>query len=296
MSIVFGGGKDRMYHYTENHVFCDNENIAVAFHPAHNEEIHTHDFVELVYIAGGRGQQYIDGKKYSVTRGDMLFINFNHTHAFTTDKGMEYYNIYLKPEFISGELINADNAMQMLSLTAFEDFRETVGDKNPVVRFSGAEVAEVESCLSAMLREYENKENGTGTVLKSYLMILLTYVFRKMAVFGGEQPGEKENRIDDLIQYIEANCTQKLSLTELSEQCFYNPSYFCRMFKAYSGMTITEFIHESRIKRACGLLVKTHNSVEDISQRVGYTNKTLFYKKFREKTGMSPAEYRKSQN
>lgn len=51
-----------MHHYTENHVFCENENIAVVFHPAHNEEIHIHDFVELVYIAGGRGHQYIDGK------------------------------------------------------------------------------------------------------------------------------------------------------------------------------------------------------------------------------------------
>ena len=285
-----------MHHYTENHVFCENENIAVVFHPAHNEEIHIHDFVELVYIAGGRGHQYIDGKKYSVMRGDMLFINLNHTHAFTTDKGMDYYNIYLKPGFISSELINADNAMQMLTLTAFEDFRETVGEESPVVRFSGGEMAEVESCLSAMLREYEHKENGTGTVLQSYLMILLTYVFRKMAAFGGVQPGENGNKIGDLIQYIEENCTQKLSLTELSEQCFYNPSYFCRMFKAYSGMTITEFIHENRIKRACGLLLHSHKSVEEISLGVGYTNKTLFYKKFREKTGMSPAEYRKKVN
>ena len=108
--------------------------------------------------------------------------------------------------------------------------------------------------------------------------------------------GENGNKIGDLIQYIEENCTQKLSLTELSEQCFYNPSYFCRMFKAYSGMTITEFIHENRIKRACGLLLHSHKSVEEISLGVGYTNKTLFYKKFREKTGMSPAEYRKKVN
>lgn len=282
-----------MYHYTKDTVFCENENIAVAFHTAHNEEIHMHDFVELVYIAGGKGYQYVDGKQYSVMRGDMLFINFNHTHAFATDKGMEYYNIYLKPEFISAELINTDNAMQLLTLTAFEDFRETVGEENPVVRFFGGEIAEVEACLTAMLREYEHKENGTGTVLKAYVSILLTYVFRKMAVFGIEQIWEKENKIGDLIRYIEENCTQKLSLTELAEQCFYNPSYFCRMFKAYSGMTITEFIHESRVKRACGLLLHSHNSIEEISLRAGYTNKTLFYKKFREKIGMSPAEFRK---
>ncbi len=284
-----------MLHYTEKHVFREDENIAVVFHAAHDEEIHMHDFVELVYIAGGRGYQYIDGKKYSVARGDMLFINYNHTHAFTTDKGMEYYNIYLKPGFISGELINADNAMQMLTLTAFEDFRETVGEESPVVRFSGTEVVEIESCLSAMLREYEHKNNGTETVLKSYLMILLTYMFRKMAVFG-EQAEEKDNKIKDLIAYIEENCTQKLSLAELSEKCFYNPSYFCRMFKEYSGMTITEFIHASRVKRACSRLLNSHKSVEEISLEVGYTNKTLFYKKFREKTGMSPAEYRKKVN
>lgn len=285
-----------MLRYTEEQVFGNDEQIAVVFHPSHDEAIHLHDFVELVYIAGGKGYQYVDGKRYSVMRGDMLFINLDHTHAFTTDKGMEYYNIYLKPAFIFAELINTDNAMQMLSLTAFEDFRKTIGGENPVVRFSGSEMTEVESCLTAMLREYENKQNGTETVLKSYLMILLTYVFRKMALFGGEQPGERENKIDDLIGYIAKNCTQKLSLTQLSEQCFYNPSYFSRMFKAYSGMTITEFIHENRIAHACDLLLHSHNSIEEISLAAGYTNKTLFYKKFREKTGVSPAEYRKSQN
>ncbi len=281
-----------MLQYKSNEVFFENENMAIEYHTAPNEPIHTHDFLELVYIASGKGMQHVDGKEYAVARGDLLFINYNHTHAFTSVKGMEYYNIYLKPAFISEKLINADNAFQMLALTAFEDFRESVADGHPLVRFAGTEIQEVENCIHAMCRENQQKLGGRDTVMKSYLTVLLTYMFRKMAVYE-ETAGKRQDKIQELIRYIAENCTQKLSLEELSNQCFYNPSYFCRVFKEYSGVTVTEFIHDSRIRKSCELLEHTSMTVEEIALQTGYTNKTFFYKRFRSRMGISPAEYRK---
>lgn len=281
-----------MFHYKDENVFKENEKIAVSHYTDPMEPIHTHDFLELVYIASGKGKQYIDGKEYTVTRGDLLFINYHHTHAFTSEKGMEYYNVYVKPELLSEELINTENALQMLSLTAFEDFRESVEEDRQLVQFTGSEITEIEHCLQGIYREWENNMSGKETVMKSYLTVILTYVFRKMAVYE-EKPENKKNKIESLIRYIEENCTQKLSLEELSERCFYNPSYFCRVFKEYSGMTLTEFIHESRIKRSCELLTTTAMTVEEIAVHVGFSNKTQYYKRFRAIMGESPADYRK---
>ena len=281
-----------MFQYKAENIFTGSKNIAVTYHTSPNEPIHTHDFLELVYIVSGKGKQYVDGKEYPVTRGDLLFINYNQTHAFSSGKGMEYYNIYMQPSVVSANLINADNAFRMLALKSFEDFREGVGEDHPVVRFSAKELFEVETCIQAIKRELESEESGSDTVVKSYLTILLTYMFRKMAVYEDVQ-GEKHGKIQELIRYIEENCTKKLSLEELANQCFYNPSYFCRVFKEYSGVTVTEFIHENRIRKSCELLKNTSMSIEDISRQIGYTNKTSFYKRFRAQLGISPADYRK---
>ena len=281
-----------MFHYKEENVFKEHEKIAVSHYTNPKEPIHTHDFLELVYIASGKGKQYIDGKEYTVARGDLLFINYHHTHAFTSEKGMEYYNVYVKPELLSEELINTGNALQMLSLTAFEDFRESVEEDRQLVQFTGGEIADMEYCLAAMQREWENNMSGKETVMKSYLTVILTYMFRKMAMYE-ERSENRKSKIENLIRYIEDNCTEKLSLEELSDQCFYNPSYFCRIFKEYSGMTLTEFIHENRVKKSCDLLENTHLSIEEIASRVGYTNKTQYYKRFRALMGESPVDYRK---
>ena len=278
--------------YTDENVFLNSEKIAMAHFTKPIEPVHTHEFLELVYIESGNGKQYIDGKEFMVARGDLLFINYNHTHAFSSEKGMVYYNIYVKPELLSEELINTENALQMLSLTAFEDFRESVGEDRQLVQFSGAEMSDIEHCLQAMYREWENDMNGKDAVMKSYLTVILTYMFRKMAVYE-ERPENRKKKIESLIKSIEENCTQKLTLKELSERCFYNPSYFCRIFKEYSGMTLTEFIHESRIKRSCELLATTAMTVEEIAVYVGFSSKTQYYKRFRAIMGVSPADYRK---
>lgn len=281
-----------MHHYKDENVFPKNEKIALAHFTKPVEPIHTHDFLELVYIESGKGKQYIDGKEYVVARGDLLFINYNHTHAFSSKKGMVYYNIYIKPELLSEELINVENAFQMLSLTAFEDFRESVEKNQQQVQFTGVEMAEVEHCLQAMYREWQNNASGKEAVMKSYLTVILTYMFRKMAVYE-EKNEDRKDKIESLIRSVEENCTQKITLKELSDRCFYNPSYFCRIFKEYSGMTLTEFIHESRIKRSCELLATTSMTVEEIAERVGFTSKTQYYKRFRAIMGETPADYRK---
>lgn len=280
--------------FSKEQILFKNKKIAIDFRNACNEEIHIHDFVELVYISGGNGYQYIDNKKYKVSHGDMMFINYNHTHAFSSDTEMKYYNIYLIPEFISNELIDSNNAMQMLSLTSFEDFHEIVGNESPLIHFDSNESKEIENCLEAMFREYRNNTNGSMTILKSYILILLTYIFRKMSIFQTIDPTSRDERIKNLTDYIEKNCTNSLSLNKISEKCFYNPSYFSRIFKENVGMTITDFIHKKRIEKACEILIKTNKNIDTICTEVGYSNKNIFYKKFREYMNVLPSEYRKN--
>ena len=70
------------------------------------EEEHRHDFVELVYTVRGSCTHYINGKQYQVSRGDMLFINYGETHSFKPEGELEYINFYVKPEFMSENLVN----------------------------------------------------------------------------------------------------------------------------------------------------------------------------------------------
>lgn len=286
-----------MYLYKIEDVSTPDENFSIfrqLVTAAYSIDTHLHEFVEIVYIQKGEGVHYINDREYPVKRGDLLFINYGQTHSLKTDTSMDIVNLMLKPEFIGAQLVSTDNTFEILTLTAFEEFQAAICSDSPLVRFSSNDLVDVENLMSGIYREYQNKALGYKTVLRSYITALLTHIFRKMTVLGDSLPYPKGIITPELMDYIEAHSAEKITLNLLAEKCFYNPSYFSRIFKEYSGFTLTDFIHNNRIKNACELLKTTKLSVDEICSQVGYTDKTMFYKHFKNRIGQSPAVYRKS--
>lgn len=278
-----------MYRYEKKNIFKDGEDIVVKKHKSiFSVENHTHDFIEVVYVMSGNGRQLVDGKSYNVERGSLLFINYGQTHAFVSDKEMSFCEILIESEAISDKIINSENAFEILSLTAFEDFRNA-DVSSPFVEFSGAERARIENIIEQMLWEYEKKESGAGTVLRGYLTVLLAYIFRRMlpgiSDYGAVPP--------HIIEYIGEHLQERLSLEMLAKKCFYSPKYFSRVFKECYGITVTDYIREKRIDEGRRLLTQTQLPVEEISEIVGYGEPVSFYKYFKKICGVTPTEYRK---
>ena len=278
-----------MYIYPKAQVFQENERITVQKNIGAKENPHTHEFIEIVYILSGTGKEWIDAKEYPVSDGSLMFINYGQTHAFCADREMVYYNILLEPEAVSEKIINADNAFAILSLTAFSDF-SLADTSNPFVSFSCAEREKLEYVLCEMYREYQSSDSGRATVLKSYLSILLAYIFRKMLP-GGDRADAAPS---EMLRYIETHFNENLTLSALAKKCFYSPKYFSRVFKERYGITVSEYIQKKRMEKGRELLENTDRTVEEISSMVGYCDATHFYKYFKRFYGITPKEHRKN--
>ena len=106
-----------------------------------------------------------------------------------------------------------------------------------------------------------------------------------------------ESIIDnETLRYIKEHCTEKLSIEMFSKKGHYNPSYFSRAFKKYTGVTFTEYLKQVRIEKACEMLLNTNEKIDHIYPKVGYSDKTKFFKDFREYTSTTPLKYRKGKN
>lgn len=262
----------------------------------HNEHFpHTHNFIEIVYISEGNGTHTINENAYPVKRGDLLFINFKEVHSYSTQTSMKYINCLLSPEFMGKELINSENAMDILTLSTFREFSDIAGGICPQISFYGSDLLEVEAILGFMINEYTRKARGYITVLKGYVNVLLSKIFRNFSTAEHNELAGSLNRIaPEVLQFIEDNYNKKITLKELATRSFYNASYFSTVFKECFGKTPLEYISEKRVEKAVELMGKTNLSIEDICYNVGYSNKKHFYKIFRNITGMTPNGYRKA--
>ncbi len=287
-----------MYKYMSDEYFSESEKVYIGKTPTvpfTGVDIHTHDFIEVVYIAKGGGIHIINGISYEVKKGDLLFINYGQTHEFTAGKNaMTIYNILIRPEFFSKDLVNSENAFELLSLSAFEELASFINKECPFVSLDGDNKERIEVLLEMLDEEYNGREQGRRTMINSLMMALMISIFRSMSPEISKPQKAFNSVASDILSYIETHFHEKISLTDLAERCFYTPSYFSRLFKETYSMTITEYIILKRIEKSKELLKNSDMTVEDICYTVGYTDKTKFYRHFKDITGKTPADYRKS--
>lgn len=94
------------------------------------------------------------------------------------------------------------------------------------------------------------------------------------------------------MRYIYEHVGERLTVGQLAEVCGYSPSRLQHLFREYTGTSMTEYIRREKMERACLLLKHTDLSCAAIGQKLSFCSQSHFAQRFREETGMTPAEYR----
>jgi len=286
-----------MYKFEKTQFLNPQENIRlekkVSYSGAEQHE-HIHDFVELVYIMEGSSIQRIDGMEFKASKGDMLFINYNQVHSYEVENDLTYVDILLTPSFMSEELLNVENIFEIFSISLFKEFVYTESENIQLVHFNGVDAIEIETIINDMMAEFSGKKTGYISILSGYMRVLFSKLLRRLKGNDSENVKYMTNITPDVMEYIDNHCYEKISLSQIAQKCFYTPSYFSHAFKKYCGKSLSEYVKKKRITYAMELLDTTDYTVSQISEMVGYNDKTFFYKVFKEAVGKSPKEYRNS--
>ena len=106
---------------------------------------------------------------------------------------------------------------------------------------------------------------------------------------------EHIKRIRKVLNFIEENLDNELSLENLAEIGNYSPFHFHRIFRGIIGETLQEYINRNRMEKSAMLLShQKQKSIEDIFSEVGFKSNSTFSKTFKKYFGVSPSVFRKN--
>ncbi len=193
---------------------------------------------------------------------------------------------------------------------SFEEITEVM-KKIPSMHYSPA--LEIYYSLSLLLMSYINRwKLDEKIAFKTGLYKLLRadehasweeavgYLEQLSGIIFDIQLGEQEKRAVNIIaqikEYINNHLQEDLSLVRLSDLVYFNPNYLSHLFKQQAGINLSEYIQETRIRKAKFLLEKPEIKVNDIASAVGYGSATNFIRFFKKITGITPQKYRESIN
>lgn len=122
-----------------------------------------------------------------------------------------------------------------------------------------------------------------------YFHRLAGILFRSRSIDQEKQTGKVIKKIRE---YIDANLSSDLSLTSLGRTVHLNSSYLSRLYKQSTGVNLTEYITEIRIRKAQDLLAGNDLKIHEIASKLGYSSGMAFARFFKKIMGITPQEYR----
>lgn len=96
-------------------------------------------------------------------------------------------------------------------------------------------------------------------------------------------------------QYIHANYPKNIMLEELARHALLSVSHLSHAFSESCGVSITEYLKTTRVKKAQSLLRSSDKSVTEVAASVGYPDPNYFARVFKCITGKSPQQYRRGE-
>jgi AraC family transcriptional regulator len=96
-----------------------------------------------------------------------------------------------------------------------------------------------------------------------------------------------------VVDFIEENLVENISLAKLAQLIQLSPYHFCRAFKQAFGVPPHRYHTRRRIDRAKALLANPNESVTSIGMAIGFSETSSFTAAFRKSSGMTPTEYRR---
>lgn len=248
--------------------------------------IHTHDFLEILYVINGNAVHCYKGKRFSIKKGDYYFIDYNSEHRITNkSENFACFTCTFVPEFI-------DNAL--LDCAGFEDVLKNYAVNllpYPSVDFYSFcdENEKVLEILQLMIGEYQSKEPGYLSFIRTYLLQILLLSIRKFHPVCANF----DKRVTEIMEYVSAHYGENITLKDLCSRYYCSLANISILFKGQTGVSFREYLRETRIKASCRLLTDGNKSIEEVADSVGYSDTRTYRRHFKEFFGVTPLKFRK---
>ena len=158
---------------------------------------------------------------------------------------------------------------------------------------TGVDVTALEAeLINAELAKTTEEYIEIANIIDSYIRLLIQ---SKTDEIPQSNHAESKWRINEIIDYINENYYNNISVKQFADLYFMNEKYLGRYFRKETGVSIKQYLNTVRLERAKVLLKETDKTILEISLDCGFQNVTYFNRKFVEATGLSPTKFRLTQ-
>lgn len=244
------------------------------------QPLHRHDFYYLLLLEKGAGTHSIDFEPYPVNDWTLFLMRPGQVHQHELLPGSCGWLIAFNPDFypLSKNTEQSERLNQLVQ-------------HNHLVIPDGARPQ-----LFAIVRQLdiELKERKTGyeEVIRSYLNVFFTLLYRIPEGKQSQKPSESKARLQELQRLIEKHLHETKKVSDYAEMMSLTVYQLNSITKSHLGKTGSELIADHVILEAKRQLLATNLLVSQVAFDLGYMDPAYFIRFFKKHTGLTPNLFR----
>ena len=244
----------------------------------------------LAICTRGTARYFVDTVEHTVEADDLIIINPGRvTYDCTMSHDCRGIGMMIDYDFFK-ETIKSVHELSALFLFA---------RSHPVFRLPQDKAAFIRGLFAQMKAKTDEPESHFRSEIVQTLFLAMVYEMCNV-IYGVQQErgDERHTRADSIftqfIMLVERNFRTERRVGWYSEQLCISPKYLSETVKAVSRRTPNEWIDSYVTMELRMLLKSTQLSIKEIAQELNFANQSFLGKYFKEHTGLSPSEYRRS--
>lgn len=255
---------------------------------------HRHNYVEMVYMCAGSTTHIVnETEQITLKEGDLLFLNQYVTQEILPAGEQDIaVNFIILPEFFDRTLpmLEKENVLRDFLVSSLSQDSSL----SSYLHFQAKDILPAQNLIENMIWTLLSGKSGTNTLNQTTMGLLFMNLSMFADTINQNNPNQYEQHlIFTVLKYIESHYKDG-TLTEISNEVNQPAYYVSRLLKKHVNSNFKELLQQRKLQQAAWLLSETLLPVETVMANIGYDNSSFFYRKFREKYGCSPKNYRKS--
>ena len=240
--------------------------------PGHSWGAGVRTYYLIHYVVSGTGVYHCGQKTYSLHAGQIFVVYPNTIIKYQADKDDPWHYVWVAFTGSDGEAILAEAG---------------VTPDHPVRSLqNGDDILEV---IRAMP---QNK--GASTKANLHFSARL-HDFLSLLLPSCQAERDTESvYFTEATRYIKAHYALDITVEDVAAKVGISRKYLFVVFKKHVGISPKEYILDYRMRRAKDFLADPSLPVGSIAYSVGYKDPLTFSKIFKQRTGLSPSDYRQS--
>ena len=153
----------------------------------------------------------------------------------------------------------------------------------------GGLFAEEALTLSDKYIQHAEKYDNYEQIMNLQFNMIMDFASRVQEITYGKRYNKF---VRSITSYVREHLTEEINIDNMADELFISRSYLSSKFKKETGITLSQYIQEQRIKKAQELLKSSNKSILEISTFLGFSSQGYFQNVFKKIVGMTPREYR----